>query len=250
VVGINNGASPTTVGFWVDGNGNNFGFSLSGGTFTSFTDPNAVGPITTTQLLGVNSSNIAAGFYVNGAGNTQGFTVNLATNTYTAVNLPASFNAVSVTATGVNNAGVISGFYLDAGGFTHGFIDDGGVFTSYDDPNGTNTMFLGLNDDGQVVGSYVDINGETQGFLFTISTLNWQTISDPFASAIVNGFNVDGTTVNGINDNGQLVGFYGDGTNVDGFLATPVPEPAPVALIAIGVALVGGLCWMRKPLSA
>jgi len=32
-------------------------------------------------------------------------------------------------------------------------------------------------------------------------------------------FGVDGTTVNLVNDKGQLVGFYSDGTNVNGMLS-------------------------------
>jgi hypothetical protein len=249
VVGINNISSPTTVGFWVDGNGNNFGFSKAGSTFTSFSDPNAAGATTTTQLLGVNNSNVAAGFYLDGTGNAHGFLLNTGTHAFASVTPPSSFGAISTFATGVNNAGIVSGYYTNAVG-THGFIENAGVFTSYNDPNGTDTMFFGLNDDGQVVGSFVNASGETEGLLFNLSTNNWQTISDPLASALNNGFNVNGTTVNGINDEGQLVGFYGDGTNVNGFLANPVPEPAPLGLMALGAALLGATRSLTKSTSA
>jgi uncharacterized membrane protein len=111
----------------------------------------------------VNKNGIAAGFYLDAGGIAHGFLYNSSLNSFTAITLPVSFGAVAVTATGVNDAGVVSGFYTDAGGATHGFIDDGGVFTSFDGPNGINTMFLGLNNDGQVVGSFVDAAGETQG---------------------------------------------------------------------------------------
>jgi hypothetical protein len=109
-------------------------------------------------------------------------------------------------------------------------------------------MFLGLNDNGQVVGSFVDAAGETQGLLFNFLTNSWQTISDPLASAIATGFDVNGTTVNGINDADQLVGFYGDGTNVNGFLANPtaVPEPAPLGLMILGAALLGAVGVARR----
>jgi hypothetical protein len=53
-------------------------------------------------------------------------------------------------------------------------------------------------------------------------------------------FDVTGTTINGINNAGQLVGFYSDGTNVNGFLATvaAIPEPSPVILVVFGLGLV------------
>jgi hypothetical protein len=45
-------------------------------------------------------------------------------------------------------------------------------------------------------------------------------IDDPLASA-TRAFGVTGTTVNGLDERGDLVGFYSDGTRVHGFLATP-----------------------------
>jgi hypothetical protein len=80
--------------------------------------------------------------------------------------------------------------------------------------------------------------------LYNILTSTWQTISDPNSSPNA-AFGVTGTTVNGINDAGQMVGFYSDGTNVDGFLATPTPEPAPVALFTVGL-LAAGISRRQK----
>src|SRR5665213_1595022 len=77
VVGINSNASPTTVGFYVDGAGNNFGFVNQEGTFTSVQNPNTPAGTLVNQLLGVNSSNIAAGFYIDGGGNAQGYLYNI-----------------------------------------------------------------------------------------------------------------------------------------------------------------------------
>ena len=251
VVGVNNNASPTTVGFWIDGAGNNHGFVDQNNTFTPVNDPNIPGTgLTVTQLLGVNNNNVAAGFYVDGNGDAQGFQYNIGSQTFTGITLPGSFNAAMTTATGINNAGVISGFYVDTQGTTHGFIDDHGTFTSFDDPGANgNTMFLGLNNTGEVVGSFVDINNVTNGLVYNTLSNTWQTVNDPFSSATP-AFDVTGTTINGVNDKGQLVGFYSDGTNVDGFLATPAPEPASLGLVSLGAALVVTLRRRKKQIRA
>jgi hypothetical protein len=243
VVGINNTGTPAqTVGFFIDGTGNNFGFVNKGGTFTSVIDPNTpTTGITTNQLLGVNDHSVAAGFYNDAAGHSHGYLYDFsgAVPVYTAINLPASFNAVSVTATDINNAGIVTGFYTDSGGAVHGFIDKGGNFSTPTYPGGTGTMIFGLNNNTQVVGSYVDAAGVTQGFLYNWATNTPMTVSDPNASATA-AFNVNGTTINGINDLGQLVGFYSDGTNVNGFLATPpIPEPASVGLLLTAALALG-----------
>lgn len=236
VVGINSNATPTTVGFWVDGTGNNFGFVNQGGAFTTVANP---GGASFNQLLGVNNSGIAAGFYT-ASGNNFGYTYNIGTQTFSPVNDP---NGTSSTATGINNSGVVSGFYTDAAGNTHGFLDISGVYHSYDDPsgNGMDTMFFGLNNKGQVVGSYMDAGGNTEGLVFNYMTNTWQTVDDPNASNTA-AFGVAGTTINGINDLGQVVGFYSDGTNVDGFVAS-VPEPGSIALISAGLF---GLAFLRR----
>jgi len=246
VVGINSNSSPTTVGFWVDGAANNFGFVKQGATFTSVSNPNTpAGGTLFNQLLGVNNNNIAVGFYADANGALQGYLYNIATQAFTAITLPASFNAGMTTATGINDAGVVSGFYLDAAGNTHGFLDDGGNFVSLDDPNGTNTAFLGLNNKGQVVGTFVAANGVTNGLVYNIASKSWLTLNDPNSSALP-AFDVTGTTINGINDAGQLVGFYSDGANVDGFLATPTPEPASIGFMLLGGTLFAAGCIKRR----
>lgn len=244
VVGINSNAAPTTVGFWVDGTGNNLGFVDQSGTFTSVSDP--LTPATGTvvnQLLGVNNNDIAAGFYNNAAGAANGYLYNIGTPGFTAINFPG---ATATTATGINNAGDVSGFYIDGAGLTHGFLDIGGVYTSYDDPNGETTMFFGLNNENQVVGSYLDGSEESQGLLYNFVTNTWQTISDPNAVRLPLAFGTNGTILNGINDRGDLVGFYSDGKNIDGLLATPVPEPGSFGLVSVAMLLALGLGWKKS----
>jgi hypothetical protein len=243
VVAINN--TGITGGFSADAAGDNFGFVNSGGVFTQVVNPSTpTSGITMNQILGLNDVNQAVGFYMDAAGNTHGYTYNVVTHAFTAVILPGAFGAVSVTAAGINNAGTIAGFYTDGANAFHGFLDVGGTFTSINDPNGTNTQLFGLNNTGLAVGSYVDGAGVNEGFVYNILTNTYETVDDPNNSATA-AFNVTGTFINGVNDAGELVGFYSDGTNVDGFAATPVPEPGTLGLCGL-VAIAAGLVQRRR----
>lgn len=247
VVGINSNNFPTTVGFWVDGNDNNFGFVKQGSTFTTVTNPSTPAGAAFNQLLGVNNNNVAVGFYADANGNFQAYSYNIAGTTFAAITLPSNFNAMMTTATGINDAGVISGFYVDTAGNTHGFLDNGGTFSSFDDPAGagTNTSFFGINNNGQVVGSFTDANDVNNGLLYNILSNTWTTLNDPNASATP-AFDVTGTIINGVNDRGQVVGFYSDGTNVNGFLATPAPEPSSLGFAGAGMLICGWIAKRRR----
>ena len=67
-------------------------------------------------------------------------------------------------------------------------------------------MALGINNEDQVVGSYTDATKLTHGFLFDEQSHTYKTIDDPNQLNVVGG----GTTLNGINDKGQVVGFFMD----------------------------------------
>jgi hypothetical protein len=209
VTGINN--EGTTVGFWVDGQGDNFGFvDEHGGTFTTAIDPAAAsgaagGPITE-QFLGVNNKDQVAGFYTDANGNSHGFVYNIDTNSFVKVHVPG---ATSVTATDINDQGDISGFF-QKGGATEGFLEvSGHVYTLSGPAGATDVQALGLNNKDQVVGSYVGAHGNTHGFLYSNTTNHYTTINDPNAAG--------STVVNGINNKGDMVGFYTDAAgNTDG----------------------------------
>ncbi|HET6180577.1 MAG TPA: hypothetical protein VFE61_26905 [Candidatus Sulfotelmatobacter sp.] len=95
----------------------------------------------------------------------------------------------------------------------HGWVLVQGSLTQLDYPDSTGTQALGLNNNGIVVGFYTDAAGNTHGFTYNRTTKAWQSIDDPDG--------VGTTIVNGINDNGRLVGFFGTAPINSGFVAIP-----------------------------
>ncbi len=222
VVAINNDGN--TAGFWVDANGNNFGFIKWEGHFTSYQDPNTgvSNGVKINQLLGLNDHGIAVGFYTDNKGNDHAYQLDRKTGQFTIIRMKSfSSSAVSAMATGINDNGDIVGTFTDGNGVMHGFLVKGNTHQAFDytgTANVTATMFLGINIHDQIVGAYTVGTGttaQTHGFLLSnpLRNAHWQSIDDP------NGIGT--TTINGINDNANLVGFYVDGNgNTDGMLAT------------------------------
>ena len=117
------------------------------------------------------------------------------------------------------------------GGSQYGFIDNGATFITLDDPfaqpigiGGSVTQAMAVS--GQlVVGYYDDSSPNSHGFLYDGSA--YQTLDDPLGmNTILTG--VDGTTI---------VGYYSSpAVGFNGFIATPVPEPASTTLLFVGAA--------------
>ena len=195
---------------------NQFGFVLRDGVFTAVNDPHTPtapnpGVLIENQVLGVNDRDVAVGFYNDASGNSHGYTYDIKTGTFSAdINDPS---AVSTVAGAINDKGDIAGFFTDSGGVIHGFLDEHGQFTTVDAPGATLTELLGVNDSGIAVGQDV-VGGVTHGLIYDSHTGVFTTVDAPNAA----GF----TLLNGINDKGDIVGFYTDAAGAThGLLVTP-----------------------------
>jgi hypothetical protein len=219
VIGINNLGFPVTVGFWADANGNNFGFTDRGGAFVSVQHPGTPtsGGVKVNQLLGVNLNDAAVGFYLDANGNSHGYVYAIVGRSFQNITLGFS-KVVSVTPAGINDSNLICGSYSD-GTTTHGFYGTIGNFVRVDIPHATATTFFGTNNKGVLVG-FATIGGVSNGIIYNTVTKKTQIFNAPLSSSTT-AFGVNGTTINGINDQEDLVGFYSDGTKVHGFLAVP-----------------------------
>lgn len=83
---------------------------------------------------------------------------------------------------------------------------------------GDSTKFYGINKANAIVGSYTE-NNVTHGLLARIGTSNvsWERIDEPSANSV--------TVVSGINDNGEICGWYDDAHgNLHGFVGSPVAK--------------------------
>jgi probable HAF family extracellular repeat protein len=130
--------------------------------------------------------------------------------TFTQLNVP---NSESTSGLGVNDLGQIVGTFFS--GKRIGFIydDSGFQFPSNPFPNPSNwTVFHDINNVGQIVG-YIEVfhsgPSDFHGVLIDRSTLTWSFFDYPGAVQ---------TVASGINDRGQIVGTYFDGTQGHGFI--------------------------------
>ena len=218
VTGLNN--EGVTVGFWSSMNNanmvnDNHGFVDVDGHFRTADFPTgspAAPPVD--QLLGVNDNDVAVGFYTDANGNNHGYEYNIRSGRFSTV----TYQDASLTAAAINDRGDVAGFYTNPGsGNTDGFIKvRNQTFIDLAVSGASSTMALGVNNSDEVVGTYTVGSGSSavmHGFTWTPQH-GFSTIDDPHG--------IGTTTINGVNDFGQLVGFYVDANgNTDGFLAAP-----------------------------
>jgi hypothetical protein len=207
------------VGSWSAGGtgraGESTGFVLMGGRFTSVGSPAQGGASpAANELLGVNDHDVAVGFYTDAQGRDHGYRYDIGTRRFSPVLVPG---ASSVTAAAINNSGGVAGFCAGPGHVTEGFYQpQSGQQYLLRVPGATMTEALGVNDNGEVVGDYQTGHGNgaiTRGFTWTREH-GFATVTGPDGAV--------STTISGVNNAGDLVGFYvSRAGGTDGLVATP-----------------------------
>ena len=202
--------------------GNTFspgGFLLSGGTFSQVTVP--IGTVFAAE--GINDAGQIVGILDN---NTSFLKTGIS-----ATPLPTYPGAAATVAFDINNLGQVVGAseFISPLRPDRGFLLSGGNLFRLnlpgDDLPGGDVSANGINDVGMIVGCFG---------CFNVSS------GDGFLDIGGSFFQVDfpggvGTQVEGINNLGQIVGYYTDGSEVHGFLATPSPDGIPLPPIPGGV---------------
>ena len=242
--GIN--AAGDIVGAFLPSAGGLHGFLYRDGNFTTIDVPGAGG----TAAFGINSAGQIVGFFIDLTG-THGFLYS--GGIFTTIDVPGSgipgSGTVKLAATrafGINAAGEIVGSF-DATSpdqtitTTHGYLYSGGIFTIIDFPGAYFTEAFGINNAGEIVGSmsFPGVGG-TSGFLYsrgTFTAINNPNSSSPPPNP---GDNLV-TVATGINDRGQIVGFFTDVGAYRGFVyergsfTTIEPPGADTPNFALGI---------------
>jgi PEP-CTERM motif len=170
--------------------------------YTNIVDP--LNP-TFTQALGINDSSTIVGY--GNAVTFNGFQLTLppvAAN-FTRQNVPGADGGTQVI--GISGSGTTVGFSI-TGGVTNGFAQNGGTFTTVDQPGTVFNQLLGINKSGTIAAGYssaTDPAGATGQTAYVVS--GGPTFATPVFTPIPlpPNFNSQATSVN---DTGTVVGFY------------------------------------------
>ncbi|HEY3135356.1 MAG TPA: hypothetical protein VGL29_04840 [Blastocatellia bacterium] len=214
----------TITGHFTDSVNTAHGYVRSNqGVITVFDAPGAgTGPgrgtFVTSPLI-INSNGAIAGWAIDSAGVYHGFLRdrNGVITTFDAPGAGTGANQGTLSFA-ISPRGEITGFYFDGNTAVHGFLrDEEGVITAFDVPGagtGANqgTFGGGFTPDGTIMGVYADADSLYHGFLLDKNGAV-TTFDAPDAGNVPGSF--QGTVPWGINTNGEITGYYTDGTNVN-----------------------------------
>ncbi|HLJ91598.1 MAG TPA: hypothetical protein VKU02_00260 [Gemmataceae bacterium] len=224
------------------------GFLYSGGSYTLFDVPGS----NSTIPYGINSTGQIVGAFQGASSFAQGFV--LSGGSYLTLDIPGSFGT---SAQAINGSGQIVGAYTTTVS-NLGFLYSGGSYQALSGPayginsygqivggfglyaNGTYTplnlpgLANGINDTGDIVGTFPGANNQNHGFLYH----NGRSLTMDVPGAL-------NTYADGINNAGQIAGYYVDAGGEHAFIATPTPEPSAIVLLALGTLGLIGYRWAR-----
>jgi len=170
------------------------------GTYHALTDQAA--PLTAFLAYGINDDGVVVGELESSSSDVGAFDTNGMFTTVSAFGDPTVLCAI-------NDSGEAIGTYESNENTWSGFIDQGGKITNLSYSLGYNTTDpLGINNLGEIVGAYGP-DGAYHGFTYLDG--KFTTVDFPGASS---------TVLQGINDEGVIVGQYtdGNGTSLHGFI--------------------------------
>jgi uncharacterized membrane protein len=153
-----------------------------------------------TFVASITNSGRTVGSIADAQGTFHGYVAEADGVTFTTFDFPGASATFGAT---LNDHGDVVGTYTDDSGKNHGFLLSGGSFTSIDVPDARFTNAIAINDKGQIVGEYRSQDGGFHGFLLdkgVFTTIDHGPGTGLFASS----------GVFGINNAGQMVGFFFD----------------------------------------
>jgi probable HAF family extracellular repeat protein len=217
--GIND--SGQIVGNYFDGEDISHGYIRDNGFFTRIDLPDSFESFLSTAK-GINNSGQIVGLFAKTDFIIHGYLLN--NDMVTQIDYPEADSDTfepgeGAPPIGINDFGNIVGQFLKNGVF-HGYLrTPQGGFTPIDVPfpNAVSTSASGINLRGQIVGGFTDADGEAHGFRKDGSDFTQIDVQ-------INGQLHKNTTVFGINNGGQMVGWFTSKTDgkLHGFVATNI----------------------------
>jgi hypothetical protein len=195
-------------------------FAMTPGThaatyaFQNIVYPGASG----TQAYGINNFGDVAGYYWDYLGNEHGFVRNAADGSFSTFDDPSGIDETQ--AFGINDNGEVTGTYVGTDYITHSFMRsaDGLTFTNFDAPGALegqqNTYAFSICNSDEIAGWYTGRN--SCGY---VRDAGGSFISVCYPSAVW------GTAPVGINNNGQITGYYTDANLVSHGFWGPINGP-------------------------
>ncbi len=186
------------AGFYTVDSGKVAAFAEKHGVWTRYLGPAGAEAV---RYLGVNDAATAVGFYTDHDGADRAFARDIKTGTLIALRPP---EAASAAASGINNGDEVVGYLTTSRGRVKGFYWKDGRVTQFSYPRAIETKALGISNNGRIVGSYVDASHAAHGFIVRDLATHpeWKAFDAPRADGL--------TVLTGVNDRGDVVGYYRD----------------------------------------